>query len=310
MPFYSYHYCMEIKKISYTSKTRVREVNIAEIVAGGDSSISFMSENNNNTKPLFALEIPYFTNRNHPKIINDYFGNDVSSFEQLFNRAESSDCDIICIYFEIEEKELETSLSGIFSEIQKISASSKKPLILKGAGNKNIDRVFLPKLAEAVKTPVTIAYAEESYYEELIPQVTKNNHSIVLRSPIDINLAKELNILSIDTGMDPDKILIDPDMGTLGYGLDYGYSIIEKIRQAAFDGDTMLNMPIITFVGQETFKAKEAKSEKFNSNWGNLSQRAIMWEVATTSAVISAGANIVVLYHPESITTMKELLWI
>lgn len=300
---------MEIKKSVYNIKSKVREVEINGLRIGGNSSISFMSENDNKTKPVFALEIPYFLENNYPQILRDYWGNKDLTFSELFNLAQKTDCDMVCIHFEMDESGLDNKLKTILSEIPELCAKSTKPIILKGAGNKNVDKKLLYKIAEEVKTPVVIAYAEEAYYEDIVPAVIKNNHVLVLRSPIDINLAKELNILSIDSGLSPERILIDPDMGTLGYGLDYGYSIIEKIKQAAFGGDTMLNMPIITFVGAETFKAKEAKSSNFDKNWGEYSQRAIMWEVATASSIISAGSNVVVLFHPESIKTLKELLW-
>ena len=130
----------------------------------------------------------------------------------------------------------------------------------------------------------------------------------MLRSPIDINLAKELNILAIDKGMSPDKILIDPDTGGLGYGLDYGYSIVEKIRLAAFDGDEMLNMPIIVFIGEESYRAKEAKSDTFDKNWGNFENRSAMWEISGAVSMISAGANIVVLQNPKSVKAIKGLI--
>ena len=94
----------------------------------------------------------------------------------------------------------------------------------------------------------------------------------------------------------------------LGYGLEYGYSIVEKIKQAAFDGDTMLNMPIIAFIGEETCKAKEAKSEKFDENWGIYEERAAMWEISAASAMICAGVNLLVLWNPDTIKTLKGLI--
>lgn len=300
---------MEIKLPEYKIKSEVREIEIGTLKIGGDSSISFMSENNNETKPFFALEIPYFIDKNYPQILKDYWGEDVIEFKSLFTKAQDTSCDIICVQFNLEEQDLGQKLDKAISDFKEVIKAAKKPLILKGTNNKNIDKILLAKLAKEITLPSIIAFADDNTYEEIIPSVIKNNHLLVLRSPIDINLAKELNILSIDCGLSPERILIDPDMGALGYGLDYGYSIIEKIRQAAFSGDLMLNMPIITFIGEETFKVKEAKTSNYSKNWGEYNQRAVMWEVATASAIISAGANIVVLFHPESIKTLKELLW-
>lgn len=300
---------MEVKLPEYKINSKVREVKIGDLKIGGDSSISFMSENTNKTKPVFALEIPYFIDNNYSQILKSYWDKGITEFKELFKAAEKTQCDIICVQFNIEENDLNQKLDKIINDFKEVINLATKPLILKGLNNKNIDRILLSKLAGEIEIPVIIAFADDSTYEDIIPNVIKNNHILVLRSPIDINLAKELNILSIDSGLTAEKILIDPDMGALGYGLDYGYSIIEKIRQAAFEGDSMLNMPIINFVGEETFKVKEAKTDSYDKNWGEYNQRAVMWEVATASAIISAGANIVVLKHPDSIKTLKEVLW-
>ncbi|HPT41928.1 MAG TPA: hypothetical protein PLG15_06050, partial [Candidatus Gastranaerophilaceae bacterium] len=98
------------------------------------------------------------------------------------------------------------------------------------------------------------------------------------------------------------------DMGGLGYGLEYGYSIMERIKLAAFDGDEMLNMPLIAFAGEEALKAKEAKSDTFSKSFGDFKTRSLMYEITTASAVIAAGANIVVLEHPKSVEILNKLL--
>jgi acetyl-CoA decarbonylase/synthase, CODH/ACS complex subunit delta len=142
---------------------------------------------------------------------------------------------------------------------------------------------------------------EEETYKDIVPALRDNGHCVIARTPIDINLAKQLNILISQMGFDPDKIVIDPNMGGLGYGLDYGYSVIEKIKLAAFEGDTMLNMPIIAFTGEETWRTKEAKADINDNIWGNARSRASIWEILTTSSMIMTGADVVIMRYPESI---------
>ena len=101
-----------------------------------------------------------------------------------------------------------------------------------------------------------------------------------------------------------DKIIIDTDIGGLGYGLDYGYSTIEKIK---LEDDEYLKMPIISFAPFESLKTKEAKSEAFSESWGSLKDRAKMFEIASATAVKAAGADIIVLHNPDSINVMKGL---
>ena len=288
------------------NKLTIREVNFNGAKIGGDLSVSFMREFGNETKNFFALEIPYIVEEGLPEILKKIW-QDKNIFERI-EFANNTKCDFISIKFNISEDELKISIKKILNELEDIFKTAEKPLILRGANNKNIDKELLPQLAKYAPKRSIIAFGDDVTYEEIAVESAKRGHILVLRSPIDINLAKELNILARDKGMKLENVLIDPDMGSLGYGLDYGYSIVEKIRCCAFDGDDLLNLPIIVFAGEEAFKAKEAKSNKFEEKWGEYAQRAIMWEIATAAPMISAGANIVVLWHPTSIATLKEVL--
>ena len=276
--------------LSFSCKEKIRKTEFAGLSLGGDSSVPFVNENGNVTKPLIALEFLY------------------SSKDLIAELQRKNGADIISVKFDISEDELENKLEEIkkFLTEQK-ELISKKPLILRGANNNEIDKKLIPVLCEFAPNESIIAFADEMTYEGIVPFVLKHNHILVLRTPIDINLAKELNILTTDKGLSPERILIDPDMGGLGYGLDYGYSIIERIRQAAFEGDKMLNMPIIAFIGEESYRAKEAKSDSFSENWGKFDERSVMWEISGASAMISAGANIVVLWNPKSVDVLKGM---
>ena len=292
--------------LSFHIKEKIREIDFSGLKIGADSSLAFMQENENCAKPLYAIEIPYIIDSTYPKLLTDEWG--ARNFEALFDLANNTTADIVSIKFNIDEVKLDTELSRIKIFLEELKNKITKPLIFRGANKTIVDKKLLPFLAKHAPKRVIIAFAEENSYEEILPEVIANNHVLVLRTPIDINIAKELNILTTDKGLSPENILIDPDMGGLGYGLDYGYSIIEKIRQAAFDGDTMLNMPIIAFIGEESYRAKEAKTDSFSEQWGDYKERAAMWETAGATAMISAGANIVVLWNPKSIKVLKGLI--
>lgn len=292
--------------LSFNVKENIRKITLDDIEIGSDSSLPFMTENHNTAKPLVAIEILYNQDETYPDVIKNIWK--TTDIAEILKKAQSTNADIVSIKFNIKYEELNAEKENIKKFLQKISKTISKPLILRGANNNETDEELIPLLCENAPKKSIIAFADEQTYEKIVPPVVKNNHILVLRTPIDINIAKELNILTIDKGLSPDRILIDPDMGGLGYGLDYGYSIIEKIRLAAFDGDTMLNMPIIAFIGEETYRAKEAKSDTFNSQWGEYAQRAAMWEISGASAMICAGADIVVLWNPDSVNTLKGLL--
>ena len=297
---------MNKSDLSFSIKEKIRKTQLGDLIIGGNSARSFMEENGNNVQPLIAIEIPYILDNTYPQVLKEQWN--CSTTEQMLQKADNSAADIISIKFNLTEENTDKNLEKIKDFLKNTLSKIQKPLILRGANNDTVDLKILPLLAEYAPKECIISFAQESTYEQIVPVVAKNNHILVLRSPIDINLAKELNILSIDKGMQPDRILIDPDMGGLGYGLDYGYSIIEKIRQAAFDGDTMLNMPVIAFIGEESYRAKEAKSDTFSAQWGDYKERAAMWEISGASAMISAGADIVVLWNPKSVEAMKAVI--
>jgi acetyl-CoA decarbonylase/synthase complex subunit delta len=123
---------------------------------------------------------------------------------------------------------------------------------------------------------------------------------------MDVNLAKQLNILISDMGMPLDRIIMDPTTGALGYGIEYGYSAMERLRQAALQGDSMTQLPMLVTPGFEAWKTKEAKvNVGVPDTWGDWSERSINWETLTAVSLLEAGADIVVLRHPESIKRVK-----
>ena len=112
---------------------------------------------------------------------------------------------------------------------------------------------------------------------------------------------------------DPDRILMDPSTGALGYGIEYGYSVMERLRIAALQGDTMTQLPMLVTPGFEAWKTKESKfGEGVPDTWGEWRERAITWETLTGVALLESGADILVLRHPESVrrirTTITELM--
>ena len=281
----------------------IRKINFQGLEIGGEENIL-------ESKPIFALELNIFDFDASSHIVKDYYNYETGqNFDavKLLNIAQKSACDIIALKFNIPEENLEENINAAKVLLKELLPHIKKPLMIRGVNNKTVDSKLLPSLTEVLDRECIIAFAEETTYRAIVPFCVKGGHILVIRTPIDINLAKEMNILTSDMGLSLDKILIDTDMGGLGYGLEYGYSIMERIKLAAFDGDKMLNMPLIAFAGEEALKAKEAKSDSFDAGYGDFKLRSKMYEITTASAVIASGANIVVLENPESIDVLKRI---
>jgi acetyl-CoA decarbonylase/synthase complex subunit delta len=122
-------------------------------------------------------------------------------------------------------------------------------------------------------------------------------------------MAKQLNILLQNMNIKSEKIVIDPMTGSLGYGMEYTYSVMERIRMTGLNGDKMLASPMIVSPGQECAKVKESKaSEEQFPAWGSLSKRAFLWEIATAMNFLYAGANILIMYHPEAVKAIKKAI--
>lgn len=256
------------------------------------------------TSKLFALMLNIYNPKENFKITQNYFKSENPS--DLINSAQKTDCDILGLRFNIKGREQIQEAKELLKALQPQIA---KPLMLCGTGEIELDKELIPELTKILdKEDCIISNATERTYKQILPPAIEKNFYVVLKSPIDINLAKELNILSLDLGLKSNRIIINTDIGGLGYGYEYGYSIMEKIRIEASKGETYLNFPILSEAPIESLKSKEAKNNDFTSSWGTLPDRARMIEIASASGILSAGANIIVMASPESISTMKGLL--
>src|ERR1035437_3775838 len=181
------------------------------------------------------------------------------------------------------------------------------PLIVKGPGAGPRQNDVLARGAEEGRGEGLVLHSAcQEDYKTLAAVAVAYGHILVAESPIDMNIAKQLNILLSDANMDMGRTLIDPLTGGLGYGLEYTYSVMERIRLAALGGDVMLNAPMICLAGDEAWKAKEAKVPgRQEPLWGDERRRGIHWELATALSLIEAGAEVLVLRHPETLARLR-----
>src|SRR4030067_3178 len=126
---------------------------------------------------------------------------------------------------------------------------------------------------------------------------------------MDVNLSKQLVILIHDMGMPLERIVMDPTTGALGYGIEYGYSVMERLRMAALQGDTMPQQPMMVNPGEEAWKVKESRiGEGVPAAWGDWERRALNWEGITATALVHSGANLLVLRHPATLKRIRALV--
>jgi acetyl-CoA decarbonylase/synthase complex subunit delta len=184
------------------------------------------------------------------------------------------------------------------------------PLIVTGPSHFETNNAVMKQIAAAFPDEnLLLNWAETDNYKTIAAAAMAYHHCVVAQSPIDVNMAKQLNILLTNMGVPPDRILIDPFTGAVGYGLEYTYSVMERIRTAALTGDAMLAMPMLGTPGYEVARTKESRAPQSTfPHWGPEAERGPLLEIATAMSLLNAGADLVVLYHPMAALTVKRKL--
>jgi acetyl-CoA decarbonylase/synthase, CODH/ACS complex subunit delta len=195
--------------------------------------------------------------------------------------------------------------------VLKVEEAIDVPLIVYGTEDLEKDAELMKVVAtKSEGKNLVLGPAKEENFKRIGAPAIGYKQTVVGMTPIDVNLAKQLNILLTNLGMEADKLIIDPTTGALGYGLEYTYSVMERLKIAALmQDDSMTQMPLLGNVGFQAWKTKEAKSSQEEyPEWGDPEKRGIMWETITALSLLLAGADILVLRHPESIRLTKKLI--
>jgi acetyl-CoA decarbonylase/synthase complex subunit delta len=194
---------------------------------------------------------------------------------------------------------------------QKVAEAIDVPLIVWGVANSEKDTVVLKMIAEACSgMNLILGPVEEDVHKAVGAAAIAYGHTLAASTPIDINLAKQLNILLKNLGLPDEKILIDPTVSSLGYGLEYCYSVMERIRMAALtQEDERLQFPIVANLAKEVWKIKEAKlTQEEEPSLGEQEKRGILLEAMTAQLFLIAGADILVMRHPEAIKLVRKFV--
>jgi len=194
--------------------------------------------------------------------------------------------------------------------VKQVLAAVGAPLVVVGCGVAEKDNQVMEAIAEAAAgEKLLLGNAEPDNYRTLVAACMVHGHSVIAKSPLDINICKQLNILVTDMNLQSNRIVIDPSIGGLGYGIEYAFSIMERLRLGALQGDRMLAMPVLCTVGQETWRHKEAAApEAEYPEWGAEAERGVMWEAMAAAALLQAGAHILLMRHPRAATLTKALI--
>jgi acetyl-CoA decarbonylase/synthase complex subunit delta len=282
------------------------------ITLGGDAALPHLAfEGALPNEPVLALEVRDRKPDDWSPLLNQAWGEAMQDAGDWAKAAEAAGADMIYLALSATDAEGKPNTSdNARATVRKVLEATGLPLAVIGPGQADLDNDLMVPVAEAAKGErILMGICEEKNYRTLVAAAMANDHLIQSKTPMDVNLSKQLVILIHDMGLPLERIVIDPTTGALGYGIEYGYSVMERLRMAALQGDSMTQQPLIVTPGEEAWRVKEARvGEGVPEAWGDWERRSLNWEAVTATALVFSGANIIVLRHPKTLERMRAVL--
>ncbi|MEN8264023.1 MAG: acetyl-CoA decarbonylase/synthase complex subunit delta [Nitrospirota bacterium] len=284
------------------------------LTIGGESSLPFLSfEGEQPNRPVIAYEIQDCPPDDWPDTVKDVY-KDVSGDPVTWAKYCQDELNAKAIALRLvstHPDRNDTSAEEASKTIKDVLAAINVPLIILGSNNIEKDATVLVAAAEAASgNNCVIGKAQEGNYKTIVAAALAHNHKLIAMSELDINLAKQLNILITQMGFDKAKLITDPMCSALGYGLEYTYSVMERIRLAGLaQNDQTMQPPILGDVGMYVWKVKETVAAETDvPDWGTLEERGIAWETLTATSMMLAGTNLLIMRHPKAIENAEKTI--
>ena len=307
---------VEIPKTAYTGK--IKEVTLGigarAVTVGGETSYPFyLFEGKMPNRPKIAMEVWDVQPEDWPEAVLEPFTGVMHDPVAWAKKCTSEyKAEMICLQLvSTDPNGLDSDAEKAVQVVKEVADSIDVPLIVWGTANHDKDAAMLSRVAElCAGKNLILGPVEEGDYKQIGAAALAYKHTVIASTPIDINLAKQLNILLGNLGIPDRQILIDPTVSSIGYGIEYCYSVMERIRAAALvQQDEKLQYPIICNISKETWKTKEAKiSGEENPKMGDARKRGILLEAMSAMSLLLAGADILVMRHPEAIRLIREMI--
>ena len=206
-----------------------------------------------------------------------------------------------------------TPASEAVKVVEDVLQAVKCPIIIGGSGNKEKDPEVLEKAAEVSEGErVMLASATlDMDWQRICEAAKKHGHVVLSWTQMDINNQKMLNrYLLKRANMPRDSIVMDPTTAALGYGLDYAFTNMERIRISGLKGDNELNFPISSGT-TNAWGAREAwmadSPLEGDTPWGPRELRGPIWEIVTGLTLSLAGVDMFMMMHPLAVAVLKEV---
>ncbi|MCX5845268.1 MAG: acetyl-CoA decarbonylase/synthase complex subunit delta [Deltaproteobacteria bacterium] len=281
-------------------------------IGGADCMPFHLWEGRMPNRPLVAMEVFDVISEKYPAVLRNIYG------ELLYRPAEMArlcvekyGADLISVRLDgtHPEKGNRTPDEAV-NLIKAVLDAVEVPLIITGHSHYEKNNEVLKSLAQACAGEnLLLNWVEQGNYRTIAGAAIAYGHSVVAQSPIDVNIGKQMNILLTNMDVKPERIVMDPMTGATGYGIEYTCSVMERIRLTGLGGDMMLAAPMIVSPGQECARIKEYRATETDfPAWGNLENRTALWELSTAVSLLYAGADLLIMYHPEAAMSLKKTI--
>ena len=260
-------------------------------------------------RPAIALEIWDEGADGWPELLRNEYGSVLEDTVAWAGRAKDLGADMVCLRLMGAHPDGgNCSADDAAKLVKDVLAATDLPLMVLGCGVGDKDNEIMPKCCEVAHGENCLfGMITEKNYRTLVAACLADGHKITAESPLDINIAKQLNILAHDVGFPLEDIVIFPATTALGYGFEYVYSIMERGRLAGLAKDPLLQQPVMCDIGIEAWRAKEAQAtEEALPGFGPVETRGPLWEAITATNYLQAGADLLVMRHPKAISIARE----
>ncbi|MCP4115485.1 MAG: acetyl-CoA decarbonylase/synthase complex subunit delta [Desulfobacteraceae bacterium] len=306
----------EITKESYAGAIQGITIGKGDsaITVGGQTSYPFYQfEGEMPNKPVIAMEIWDMEPEEWPAAAIEPFKDVITDPAAWAKKCvEEYGAELIVLQLKsIDPNDKDASPEDAAATVKKVLGAINVPLVVWGCAAPAKDEDVLKKIAEECQGEnLILGPVEEKNHKGIGAAAMGYGHNIISSSPIDVNLAKQINILLENLGMPLNKVLVDPTTGGLGYGMEYSYSVMERLTMAAMtQGDDKLQLPMINNLGNEVWKCKEAKQTVEDApELGDPERRGILMEAVGAVSYLMAGSSILIMRHPESIKLAKAFI--
>ena len=280
---------------------------------GGDTAMPLhLWEGTMKNRPLVALEVFDKVNPKYPQVLQKVWGDLLNNPAEMAKECvEKYGADLISVRLDGTHPEKgNRSPQEALEVVKSVLAAVDVPLIITGHSHYDKINEVMKEVARGCEGEnLLLSWVEQENYRTIAGAALAYGHTIVAQSPIDVNIGKQLNILLTNMNIPLERIVMDPVTSAIGYGIEYTYSVMERIRLTGLGGDKMLASPIIVSPGQECAKIKELRAQESDyPAWGNLDERAALWELSTATSLLYAGASIMIMYHAEAAQSLKKTI--